>query len=95
MLKIYAKFITINAFLYNLRYVYLISIFTITSILSYIVPMRDSFDISSLVIKLRAINDYIYFNNIEIYSFFIKLISRVFCLSIDIIFINIVSNSFM
>ena len=69
LLKIYIKSSTIDIFLYGLRYIYLISIFTITSMLLYVVPMRGSFDINSLVIKLRVINNYIYSDNIEICSF--------------------------
>ena len=37
--------------------------------LLYIVSIRGSFNGSSLVIKLRAINNYTYSSNIDIYSF--------------------------
>ena len=69
LLKIYAKSSAVNASLYGLRYAYLVSVFTITSILSYVVPVRGSFDVSSLVIKLRAIDDHAYSDNIGVCSF--------------------------
>ena len=69
LLKMYAKSSTIDASLYSLRYMYLVSVFTITSMLLYVMPMRDSFNINSLIIKLRAINDHIYSSNVEVYSF--------------------------
>ena len=37
---------------------YLISMFTITSMLLYIMPIRDFFNNSSLIIKLRVIDNY-------------------------------------
>ena len=37
--------------------------------LLYIVPIRGSFNDSSLIIKLRVIDNYTYSNNIDIYSF--------------------------
>ena len=37
--------------------------------LLYIAPIRGSFNIDSLVIKLRATNNYTYLDNIEVYSF--------------------------
>ena len=65
----YTKSSTIDASLYSSRYVYLVSISTITNMLSYIVSIRGSFNVDSLVIKLRAINDYAYSSNVEICSF--------------------------
>ena len=41
----------------------------IINILLYIVLIRDFFNDSSLVIKLRATNNYTYSNNIDIYNF--------------------------
>ena len=65
----YTKSFAIDASLYGLRYAYLVSVSTITSMLSYVVSVRGFFDVSSLVIKSRAINNYAYSNNIGVYSF--------------------------
>ena len=69
LLKIYTKSFTIDTSLYDFKYIYFISIFTITNILLYIIFIRDSFNINSLVIKFKAINNYTYLNSIDIYSF--------------------------
>ena len=65
----YTKSSTINASLYSFKYIYFISIFMITSILLYIIFIRGSFYIDSLVIKFKVINNYIYLSNVEIYIF--------------------------
>ena len=69
LLKIYIKSSIVDTSLYSSKKIYLISIFIITSILLYIVPIRDFFNNSSLVIKLRATNNYTYSSNIDICSF--------------------------
>ena len=43
--------------------------FTITNILLYTISIRGSIDIDSLVIKLRATNNYAYSNKVDVYSF--------------------------
>ena len=57
LLKIYAKSFMINTFLYGFMYVYFVKVFIITSILLYIMLIRGSFNVDSLVIKLRATNN--------------------------------------
>ena len=69
LLKIYTKSSTIDTSLYGFKYIYFISIFIITNILLYVVSIRDFFNINSLVIKSRVINNYTYLNSIDIYSF--------------------------
>ena len=69
LLKIYTKSSTIDASLYGFKYIYFISIFIITNMLLYIVSIRGFFNINSLVIKSRVINNYTYLNSIDIYSF--------------------------
>ena len=69
LLKMYVKSFAVDAFLYDLRYAYLVSVSTITSMLSYVVPMRGSFDVGSLVMKSRAIDDYAYSGNVGVCSF--------------------------
>ena len=69
LLKIYAKSSTVNTFLYGFKYIYFVSMFIITSILLYIIPIRGSLNMNSLVIKSRAINNYTYLDSIDIYSF--------------------------
>ena len=58
LLKIYTKSSIVEASLYGLRYVNFIRLSIITSILLYTMPMRGSFDSSSLVIKSRATVDH-------------------------------------
>ena len=60
LLKIYTKSSIVEASLYSLRYINFIKLSIITSILSYIMPMRGSFDNSSLVMKSRVTIDYGY-----------------------------------
>ena len=69
LLKIYTKSSTINAFLYSFKYIYFISVFIIINILLYIVSIRGFFNISSLIMKFKAINNYTCLSNIDIYSF--------------------------
>ena len=58
LLKIYAKSSIVEASLYGLRYVNFVKLSIITSMLSYIVPMRGSFDNGSLVMKSRVTIDH-------------------------------------
>ena len=69
LLKIYTKSSTVDTSLYDSKYIYLVRVFTITSMLLYVVPIRGFFDVDSLVIKLRAIDNHAYSNKTEIYSF--------------------------
>ena len=69
LLKIYTKSSTINTSLYGFKYTYFVSIFTITSMLLYIIPIRGFFNIDSLVIKSRVIDNHTCLSKIEIYSF--------------------------
>ena len=54
LLKIYAKSSIVEASLYGSRYVNFVKLSTITSMLSYAMPMRGSFDNGSLVMKSRV-----------------------------------------
>ena len=58
LLKIYAKSSMVDTSLYSLRYTNFVRLSTITSILSYNIPMRGSLDSGSLVIKSRATIDH-------------------------------------
>ena len=69
LLKIYTKSFAVNVSLYSFKYIYFVSIFTITSMLSYTISIRGSFNIDSLIIKSRATKDYAYLDSIGIYSF--------------------------
>ena len=69
LLKIYTKSSTMNTSLYDFKYTYFVSIFIITSMLLYIISIRGFFNIDSLVIKSRLIDNHTYFSKIEIYSF--------------------------
>ena len=69
LLKIYTKSFAIDTFLYNSKYIYFVSVFIIINILLYTTSIRGSFNIDSLVIKLRVTNNHTYSNNIEVYSF--------------------------
>ena len=60
LLKIYTKSSTVEAFLYGSRYANFVKLFTITSILSYNMSIRGSFDNDSLVMKSRATVNYSY-----------------------------------
>ena len=60
LLKIYAKSSMVEVSLYSLRYMNFVRLSTITSILLYTMPMRGSFDSSSLVMKSRATIDHGY-----------------------------------
>ena len=60
LLKIYTKSSIVEASLYGLRYTNFVKLSTITNILSYTMPMRGSFDNSSLVMKSRVTIDYGY-----------------------------------
>ena len=48
---------------------YFVNIFIITRILLYIILIRDFFNVDSLIIKFKVINNYIYSSNIKICSF--------------------------
>ena len=65
----YAKSSAVDASLYGLRYAYLVSVSTITSMLSYVVPVRGSFDVDSLVMKSRAIDNHACSGNAGVCSF--------------------------
>ena len=56
----YTKSSIVEASLYSLRYTNFVKLSTITSILSYVMPMRGSFDNSSLVMKSRVTIDHGY-----------------------------------
>ena len=58
LLKMYTKSSIVEASLYGSRYVNFVKLSTITSILSYTMPMRGSFDNGSLVMKSRVTIDY-------------------------------------
>ena len=60
LLKIYARSSIVDASLYSLRYMNFVKLSTITSMLSYVMPMRGSFDSGSLVMKSRATVDHGY-----------------------------------
>ena len=58
LLKIYTKSSIVEVSLYSLRYTNFVRLSIITSILLYIMPMRGSFDSSSLVMKSRVTIDH-------------------------------------
>ena len=58
LLKIYTKSSIVEVSLYSLRYINFIKLSIITSILSYTMPMRGSFDNSNLVMKSRVTIDH-------------------------------------
>ena len=60
LLKMYTKSSTVEASLYGSRYMNFVKLSTITSMLSYTMPMRGSFDNSSLVMKSRVTIDHGY-----------------------------------
>ena len=58
LLKMYTKSSVVEASLYSLRYMNFVRLSTITSILSYTMLVRGSFDSGSLVIKSRVTIDH-------------------------------------
>ena len=60
LLKIYTKSSIVEASLYSLRYINFVKLSTITSILSYTMPMRGSFNNGNLVMKSRVTIDHGY-----------------------------------
>ena len=65
----YTKSFIIDTSLYSFKYIYFVSVFIITSMLLYVIFIRGSFNIGSLIIKSRATKDYTYLDSVDIYSF--------------------------
>ena len=58
LLKIYTKSSIVEASLYSSSYINFVKLSIITSMLSYTMPMRGSFDNGSLVMKSRVTIDH-------------------------------------